>query len=109
MTSPRRRDRPRPVFGPNEGVRVPLGLLARPWLAGLLIAGAGIVVYSNSFAAPMVFDGVDHVRNNPALRQLWPPWGWLAFSTRPVAFGSFALNYALGGNNVWGYHCCVSK
>ena len=37
------------------------------------------------------------------IRRLWPPWGWLA-TNRPITFLTFAVNYALHGTQVWGYH-----
>lgn len=68
----------------------------------LAIIVAGIAVYVNSFSAPFVFDGRDHVLANPAIRCLWPPY-W-SHNSRPVAFFTFALNYAIDGEDVWGYH-----
>jgi protein O-mannosyl-transferase len=74
-----------------------------------LIAAAIIVVgaaaYANSLDAPFVFDDTQYVAGNPAIRTLWPPFDWIAFCpTRPLVYFTFALNYALGGENVWGYH-----
>ena len=74
------------------------------WVDVLLIGAAGIVCYVNSFGMPFVFDGITMVQENQALRQLWPPWPVLSYSMRPVSFFTFALNYAVGGTAVWGYH-----
>ncbi len=74
------------------------------WFDHALIAMAGIAAYANSFSAPFVFDGATFVRDNCAIRQLWPPWTFLTSSNRPVSVLSFAVNYALGGTAVWGYH-----
>ncbi len=72
-----------------------LGLIALPYLG--------------TFAFPYVFDDVDALVNNPAIRQLIPPasvfaslpdtttWG------RPLLAYSFAINYQLSGLEVWSY------
>ncbi len=71
--------------------------------AGILLA-AGTLVYSNSFTGPFLFDGMLYVQQNPAIQKLWPPWAPMVDTNRPLGLWSFALNYALGGFNVWGYH-----
>ncbi len=70
---------------------------------GILLA-VGTLVYSNSFTGPFLFDGTLYVQQNPAIEKLWPPWAPMADTNRPLGLWSFALNYALGGFNVWGYH-----
>ncbi len=70
--------------------------------AAILVA-TGLLAYSNAFSAPFVFDGVSFVRDSPAIRRLWPPTRFLR-SNRPVGQLSFALNYAVHGTDVWGYH-----
>lgn len=91
------------------------GPVARPewtvWLAGAAIAAAALLAYANSFSAPFVFDDETAVVNNPAIRQLWPlsdalspPLNSGGASGRPLVNLSFAINYALGGLNVEGYH-----
>ncbi len=71
--------------------------------AGLLVPAA-VAVFSNSFAGPFVFDGEGFIEQNPAIRALWPPSAPMLDTNRPVGLWSFALNYAVGGLNVWGYH-----
>ncbi len=71
--------------------------------AGLLVLAA-VAVFSNSFAAPFVFDGAGLIEQNLAIRTFWPPWAPMVDTNRPVGVWSFALNYAVGGLNVWGYH-----
>ncbi len=73
-------------------------------LAAGLIVLAAVAVFSNSFAGPFVFDGRGFIEQNPAIRTLWPPWAPMVNTNRPVGLWSFALNYAVGGLNVWGYH-----
>ncbi len=68
----------------------------------LVIALAGAAVYSNTFRAPFHWDDLPNIVRNESLRDLrslWPPSG-----TRWLGNVSFALNYALGGLDVFGYH-----
>jgi len=76
----------------------------------VLILAAGAWAYHNSFQGPFVFDDVPSILDNPHIRHLWPlreavsaPLD-LTVTGRPVVCLSLALNYALGGLNVWGYH-----
>ena len=65
----------------------------------------GTLLYSNTFHAGFYFD--DHVAivGNPAIRDLGNLRAiWDAFHTRVIAGLSFALNYALGKLNPFGYH-----
>ncbi|MBI2340744.1 MAG: tetratricopeptide repeat protein [Deltaproteobacteria bacterium] len=64
-----------------------------------LLAG---FIYSNVFFSPFLFDDTSNIEGNPQIRSLanfLNPAG-----TRYVGFLSFALNYAAGGLNVFGYH-----
>ena len=71
---------------------------------------AGLVAYHNSFTGPLIFDDIDSITENPAIRSLWPIWKplWSApdktVSGRPVLGLSLAINYAIDGPNVWSYH-----
>ncbi len=81
-------------------------------LAAALIVAAVCVAYHNSLGGPFVFDDVPSILENPAGR------GWAAFSEslrpgaegglttsgRPVVALSFALNHAITGDRVAGYH-----
>ena len=77
--------------------------------SGVIILAA-LAVYHNSFAVPCLFDDVPSVIDNPKIRHLWPIWDALSPSAaslvggRPIVNLSFAINYALGGTGVWGYH-----
>lgn len=87
---------------------------ASPWLtrwAAVILALAALAAYSSSFSGPFVYDDVQSIPDNPTLRQLWPPWaalsppaGGATVGGRPVLNFSFALNYAVGGAGVTGYH-----
>ncbi len=76
-----------------------------------LLATVIVVAYSNSFSGPFVYDDVNSIaQGNPTLFHLWPIWpvlnppDGLTVSGRPLLNLSFAVNYALGGTKVWGYH-----
>lgn len=77
---------------------------ARAGWALALLAAAGLAVYANSFNEPFVFDGAGLVRDSPLIRSAWPPWPILRNTTRPVAMLTFAVNHAIGGTELWGYH-----
>jgi len=78
----------------------------------LLVIAAGLLAYSNSFTGTFVRDDFWSIPHNPSIRRLWPIWeplspphqGWLTVEGRPLINLSLAINYALGGYNVWGYH-----
>jgi len=85
------------------------------WRLTLLAAGlivlAGVAAYHNSFTGAFVYDDVTSIVENPTIRRLWPighvlspPHGGETVSGRPLLNLSLAINYALGGLNVWGYH-----
>ena len=78
----------------------------------LVVVAAGLLAYHNSFTGAFVFDDLASIPQNPTIRHLWPIWqplspphrGWLTVEGRPLINLSLAVNYALGGYNVWGYH-----
>ncbi|NIA07251.1 MAG: tetratricopeptide repeat protein [Actinobacteria bacterium] len=76
-----------------------------------LIILAGVAVYLNSFGGPFIFDDPESISENPSIRRLWdikevlsPPAHGQAVQRRPVANLSLAINYAIGGLDVRGYH-----
>jgi FOG: TPR repeat len=77
----------------------------------LLVIGAAFAAYHNSFSGPFVFDDIAAIVDNPSIRQLWPitralapPLSSAGANGRPMVNLSLAVNYALGGTNVAGYH-----
>ena len=78
----------------------------------LLVIAAGLLAYHNSFRGAFLFDDYGSILENPSIRHLRPLWrclspphqGGLTVEGRPLVNLSLALNYALGGTNVWGYH-----
>jgi Flp pilus assembly protein TadD len=88
---------------------------AAPWrhglLACLLIVGAGLAAYWNSFDGPFIFDDPESISGNPTIRQLWPigpalspPGRGVTVQGRPVVNLSLAVNWAVGQDSVRGYH-----
>jgi 4-amino-4-deoxy-L-arabinose transferase-like glycosyltransferase len=81
----------------------------RAWWPHLLIAAAIALVYANSLRGPFVFDDRATIIDNGTIedlgtvRVLRPPHE-TSVAGRPVANVSFAINYALGGRDVTGYH-----
>lgn len=84
-------------------------LRVKRWLPVILIA-VGVLVYANSLTGPFIFDDGHGITENPSIRQLWPVWDALVapatsgMAGRPVVNLSFALNYAVGEYEVFGYH-----
>jgi hypothetical protein len=74
-------------------------------LASCIVVLAALTAYHNSFSGPFILDDQVAITDNPSIgyfgSALSPP---LAGSTagRPLLNLTFALNYALGGINVWG-------
>ena len=85
-----------------------------PWgtlLASALIALAGLAVYANSFSVPFIYDDVLSITENPSIRHLWPVAHVLSpprhggpITGRPLLNLSFAIDFAIHGEHVWGYH-----
>ena len=81
------------------------------WLSAGVILLAAFAAYHNTFRAPFVFDDVPSIRENPSIRDLSdlgavlsPPDTGVGVTGRPLVNLSLALNYALGGLEVRGYH-----
>ena len=80
------------------------------WLAAGVIVVAGAAVYANSLEGRMFLDDLRSIPENPSIRSLWPLWPVLApprattIEGRPLVNLSLAVNYALGGTDLRGYH-----
>jgi Flp pilus assembly protein TadD len=77
---------------------------------GVLVLAA-LIVYGNSFSVPFLLDDECAITDNPTIWHLWPlgrvlspPGGGITVSGRPLVNLTLAVNYALGGTAVWGYH-----
>ena len=77
-------------------------------IVGLVLLTAA--AYHNSLTGAFVFDDVPAIEENPTIRTLWPLSGPLSppqnsgVGGRPLANLSFALNHAIHGTSVAGYH-----
>jgi protein O-mannosyl-transferase len=86
---------------------------ASRWLvlfSAVAIVAAIVAVYFNSFSGAMVFDDHNWILENPAIRSLSSigelvlPRNAGVVGGRPLVSLSLALNYAIGGENPFGYH-----
>jgi tetratricopeptide (TPR) repeat protein len=76
-------------------------------LAGAILVLAALAAYHNSFSGPFIWDDLSSITDNPTIRHfnsaLSPP-NDVGVGGRPISNLTLALNYALGGTDVWGYH-----
>src|ERR1700687_5161583 len=84
---------------PSTGIR---------WRAAVIVL-AGILSYSNSLSGPPLFDDHASLLENQRIRTLQPssvlfPERENPLAGRPLVNLSFAVNYAIGGLDVRGYH-----
>ena len=74
-----------------------------------------IIIYGNSFHGQWHFDDIPNIVNNPNAHLTSLSWENIKnafyatihgqkYLTRPLARFTFALNYLIGGTNVFGYH-----
>jgi len=94
------------------------GILSKPFLHIFFIITLGILIYSNTFKAPFVFDDISmYIVENPAIKdfkyfldasrldETSVDKGFREqFKNRIVAHLTLAINYKLHGLNVIGYH-----
>lgn len=85
-------------------------LFDRTWPAILVLCLLAIVSYSNSLNGPFIFDDVEAIPGNASIRDLAkigqvlsPPFQ-TSVAGRPILNFSFAVNHAIGGTAVRGYH-----
>jgi len=100
---PRAKPRTRQPERPRRGAWRTAALIA------IVIVGA--LTYANSLASPFIFDDDAVVVENATIRSSSPlsallttPGGGAPTAGRPLANFSFAVNYAIGGLDVRGYH-----
>jgi len=70
-------------------------------LIGIILLGA--VLYSNILHAPFVFDDHSSIKENDSIRSIAESFKKIS-SNRYLVLLSFAVNYAAGGLNPFGYH-----
>jgi tetratricopeptide (TPR) repeat protein len=75
----------------------------------VVLATLCAAAYANTLHVPFIFDDFFTIVNNPSIRRLWP-LSDITATTFPTLWGrpllglSLKINYALGGDNVVGYH-----
>ncbi len=85
---------------------VPGGL----WWRVAIILIAGVLTYANSLSGAFILDDQATIVDNHQIREWWRlssvlvPESDTAIAGRPLVNLSFAINYAVGGLNVRGYH-----
>ncbi|KWT79578.1 tetratricopeptide repeat protein [Candidatus Magnetominusculus xianensis] len=84
-------------------------LLRQPIVHLTIIAVVCIIVYSNSFKAPFMFDDYTNIIEKSEISDIWQNKNNYSIigpkaNRRFVAMMSFALNYKLHGMDVWGFH-----
>ena len=73
-------------------------------LPAFAIILAGVLAYSNTAQVPFMFDDSIRILYNLKIRTLWPPFLAMFETNRPIVNYTFAINYAIHGYEVWGYH-----
>ena len=73
------------------------------WLRGAIIVLAALASYHNSLSGAFVFDDPSRIQDNPRTQHALLT-EVVGGTERPVVQLSLALNYAVGGFNVRGYH-----
>ena len=80
------------------------------WWRVALIALAGVLTYWNSLSGAFILDDQSTIVDNLQIRELWnlakivAPESDTAIAGRPLVNLSFAINHAIGGLAVRGYH-----
>src|SRR6266850_125030 len=102
----RQRALPRRSPPPPTSPHSPLDVL---WRAFAIVVTA-LLAYANSLSGPFIFDDLISIVQNQQIREWWnlttvlTPGRELPTAGRPLVTVSFAVNYALGGLDVRGYH-----
>lgn len=81
------------------------------WIPALLLAAALCAAWSNSFQGPFILDDMPAITENATVQNLsdWrsvlaPPRDGQTVSGRPMVNLTLAINWAIGGDSVRGYH-----
>jgi len=79
------------------------------WWMPVVLALLCATAYHNTFHVPFIFDDIPAILQNPAIRRLWPLSDVFAsvfpgLAARPLTSLSLAVNYAVGGYDVVGWH-----
>jgi len=92
-----------------SGLTTRTGAPGERWLPLVLLAAIALV-YGNALSGPFLFDDFGAIVENDHVRRIWPPWEAMGappqstVSGRPIVSLSLAVNHAVGGLDVRGYH-----
>jgi len=92
---------PSQITPPSSDLR-PKDFPVRSLAVLLLLSLLATLIYSNTFSIPFQFDDADNIVENPQVKDLANFFD--LSGSRYVGFVSFALNYSVGGLQVFGYH-----
>src|SRR5262245_34059397 len=93
-----------PAHAPVRAVRRDLGTgWAEALVAPVLLALVVLLLYANSFSVPFIFDDYFGILRNPMVQAIETPLDYLSRARGIPAF-TLALNYRLGGFDLWGFH-----
>src|SRR6185295_8376582 len=99
------------VLRVNDRSVVPFSFRSSAWFSGAIIALAVIAAYSTGLRTPFQYDDLSTIVENDSIRRLSdlhlalsPPANATPTSGRPLLNLSFAIDYAITGLNVIGYH-----
>ncbi|MCD6365049.1 MAG: tetratricopeptide repeat protein [Planctomycetes bacterium] len=76
----------------------------------VLLMAVGVGIYLNSLNGPFIYDDRFSIEKNDNIRHLWPLWKAMSAKVeypvagRPLVSLTLAINYAIGGLDVRGYH-----
>jgi hypothetical protein len=103
--------------GLSQAVSESRSIWQDPFIHFLLFLALGFVVYCNTINVPFIFDDATYLIQNPAIKNFdcFPNTQKVVeyaihqdiknnFILRPVAYFTFAVNYALHGLDLFGYH-----
>lgn len=71
-------------------------------MAGIVLFG--VVLYSNTLHVPWYMDDLNNILDNRAVHTLEDAWSAVFSTARGFINLTFAVNYALGGDNAVGFH-----
>ena len=78
--------------------------LKSPFYLLLIISFLTVLAYIPVLRGPFVFDDVNVIANDPALKTYPPSLQWWNPASRPLVGLTFSFNYLLGGLDPWGFH-----
>ncbi|MCK9390511.1 MAG: tetratricopeptide repeat protein, partial [Syntrophales bacterium] len=88
----------------------PRTLSSGVYFSAFFLIAAGIMAYGNSLHGPFIYDDIPNILDNQVIHNILSsmnlslgPAGQ-GLNTRPVIRFSLAVNYAIGGDHVQGYH-----